>query len=189
MQITKEILIACGADPRFAARYVLPLNSYLPLHGINTPLRVAHLLAQLLHESDRFRASREYATGAAYEGRKDLGNVTAGDGVRFAGRGLIQITGRSNYMALSKNLGVDYLNNPAWMQRPDDAVRVSLWYWTSRNLNKWADADNVMRITKLINGGINGLSDRINLVAKCKEAFCDKEVDKESGGLEVKEPG
>ncbi|ARK08862.1 glycoside hydrolase family 19 protein [Fibrella sp. ES10-3-2-2] len=180
--VTKEQLIACGAHKNYAGIYVEPLNRHLAQAEVTTPLRFIHLLAQLLHESAQFRTAEEYASGAAYEGRKDLGNVKPGDGMRFKGRGLIQITGRANYAAVSKALGVDYIGHPEWMERPDDAVRVSLWYWSTRKLNVYADRDDVLSISQIINMGSvprvnpkqklpNGYKERRLFLGKCRAVF------------------
>lgn len=182
MLITAQLLVACGADPAHPAPYVGPLNNRLTDYAITTPLRLAHFLAQILVESDRLRTAEEYASGAAYEGRRDLGNTQPGDGVRFKGRGLIQITGRSNYAALSKAFGVDYVAHPAWLERPDDAVHSALFYWDAHKLNQWADQDNVLAISQIINLGSiprpgakrqlpNGLNARKELLALCKAAL------------------
>jgi len=129
-------------------------------YAINTKLRHNHFIAQLAHESGEFRYMEELASGAAYEGRKDLGNTQAGDGVRFKGRGLIQITGRANYTAVGKALGVDFLSSPELLETPQYAVISACWFWNSRNLNVLADKDDFLGITKKVNGGTNGLSDR-----------------------------
>lgn len=182
LTVSAAQLIACGADKRFAGRYVDALNARLANAQINTPLRLCHLLAQLLHESDRMRTAEEYASGKAYEGRADLGNVHPGDGVRFKGRGLIQNTGRKNYEAFSKYTDIDYVAHPELLERPDDAVAVSLWYWTTRKLNHYADLDDVLSISQIINMGSvpkanpgkklpNGYSDRVALLRKCKAVF------------------
>jgi putative chitinase len=111
----------------------------------------------------------ELASGQAYEGRKDLGNIQPGDGKRFKGRGLIQLTGRSNYEQYSKDRGIDFIKNPELIATdPNNCVDVAGWYWNSRNLNKYADQDNVRKITKRINGGYNGLEDRIKKLEICK---------------------
>jgi putative chitinase len=115
------------------------------------------------HESGDFRFSEEIASGAAYEGRTDLGNTKKGDGVRFKGRGLIQITGRSNYTEYGKARHRDYVTEPhnrIIANNPAIAVDVSCWFWKTRNLNALADADNIDAITRRINGGVNGLKDR-----------------------------
>lgn len=149
-----------GCTAAEADRFLGPLNQTLARYQINTPLRVAHFLAQIGHESCGLNAVREYASGAAYEGRKDLGNVQPGDGVRFRGRGLIQITGRINYAALSKAFGVDFVGSPVLLEQPLHAALSAGWYWNSRNLNALADRNLFVSITKRINGGINGYADR-----------------------------
>jgi putative chitinase len=144
--------------------------------ALNTELRQAHFLAQLAHESAGFRTTVEYASGAAYEGRADLGNTQPGDGVRFKGRGLIQLTGRANYAAASKALGVDFVKNPALAAQFPHAIRVAGWYWSTRKLNALADADNVRAVTKKINGGHNGLEDRERYLARAKKVLVSTEA-------------
>jgi len=146
---------------RRAAIFIGPLNQAMPADQIYTPARVAAFLAQIAHESGELRYVREIASGEAYEGRKDLGNTQPGDGRRFRGRGLIQITGRANYEAVSEALGVDFINAPALMEMPVWAVRVSTWYWKSRGLNILADMGDFRQITRLINGGLNGQAERV----------------------------
>lgn len=144
------------------AREYLPyLNEAMAEANINTPDRQAAFLAQLAHESGQLRYMEEIASGSAYEGRGDLGNTQPGDGVRFKGRGPIQLTGRSNYIAAGNALGVDLVNNPTRAAEPDTAFRVAAWYWNSRNLNSYADQGNFSQITYRINGGYNGAADRL----------------------------
>lgn len=147
------------------------LNQTMIEFEISTPLRQAHFLAQVAHESDRFNALEEYASGAAYEGRHDLGNTQAGDGRRFKGRGLIQVTGRANYITCGRALGVDLLRQPSRLAEPDLACRSAGWYWATRQLNLIADKDDVRLITRRINGGFNGLPDRIELLNHAKQVL------------------
>ena len=147
------------------------LNLAMLEFNITTPLRQAHFLAQLAHESDRFNALEEYASGEDYEWRDDLGNVEAGDGVRFKGRGLIQVTGRANYERCGKALGVDLINNPTKLAKPDLACRSAGWFWKTNQLNGDADNDDVRTVTRVINGGYNGLDDRIQLLEAAKKAL------------------
>ena len=130
--------------------------------GIDTPHRIAAFLAQLAHESGEYRYMEELADGSAYEGRVDLGNTQPGDGVRYKGRGPIQITGRSNYEACGKALGLDLLNNPKLLTLPENGTRSAVWFWNRNNLSQLADKDWFKTITRRINGGYNGLSDRRN---------------------------
>ena len=149
-------------NARAKAGIFLPaLNAAMLEFGINTPARQASFLAQLAHESGQLLYVRELASGAAYEGRKDLGNVQAGDGVRFRGRGLIQVTGRSNYAACGKALGLDLLAQPALLEQTVNACRSAGWFWQSRGLNTLADAGDQVAVTRRINGGINGLAERL----------------------------
>lgn len=148
-----------------------PLNKYMPQYGINQPLRVAHFLSQAAHEAAGFKTLTEYASGAAYEGRRDLGNTQPGDGRRFKGRGIFQLTGRANYRIMGKRLGLDLEGNPELAADPTISVRIACEYWQTRNLNAYADADDVNGITRKINGGYNGLADRKRYLAKAKELF------------------
>ena len=116
----------------------------------------------------------EIASGAAYEGRKDLGNTQKGDGVRFKGRGPIQLTGRANYAAAGKALGLDLVKNPEKVKTPDVGFRTSVWFWTTRKLNAIADQKTLASfrmITKKINGGTNGQADREKYWASAKKAL------------------
>jgi putative chitinase len=143
-----------------AEAYLPHLNRAMAEAGINTPQRKAAFLAQLAHESGEFRWMEEIASGAAYEGRRDLGNTQPGDGVRFKGRGPIQLTGRSNYTAASRALGIDLVSNPTRAADPDVGFRTAAWFWNTRNLNSYADAGNFREVTRRINGGYNGLAAR-----------------------------
>ncbi len=128
---------------------------------ISTPLREAHFLSQVGHESGDLLYTEELASGAAYEGRADLGNTQPGDGRRYKGRGLIQLTGRANYAAYGAAIGRDLLTDPGAVARePALCVGVATWFWAKHGLNALADADDCEGITRRINGGTNGLADR-----------------------------
>src|SRR5690349_7641732 len=147
------------------------LNSILAQYAIDTDIRTAHFLAQVCHESAGFRAAEEYASGSAYEGRKDLGNTQPGDGQRYKGRGLIQLTGRANYAEYGEALGLDLLGNPEIACEPITSLRIACEYWKRRGLNKFADQDDIETITRRINGGLNGLHDRKAYLTKAKAVF------------------
>lgn len=139
--------------------------------NIDTPLRQAHFLAQIGHESGELRFRSELASGEAYEGRQDLGNTQPGDGPRYKGRGLIQLTGRANYAEYGKALGRvdDLLTHPEQVATDDDlCVDVAAWFWARRELNGLADRDDLSTITRRINGGLNGLDDRRRLLQRSK---------------------
>lgn len=143
---------------------------------VNTPLRQAHFLAQCAHESDGFRTTVEYASGAAYEGRKDLGNTKKGDGKRFKGRGLIQTTGRANYKKVSDKLGYDFIADPEKLAALPYAVLSAAVFWGNNHLNDLADQDDVRKVTRKVNGGYNGLQDRTNYLAKAKTAIAGNDT-------------
>lgn len=151
------------------AKYLLFLNKYMPEYGISTLIRIWSYLAQIGHESGQLNYSEEIASGRAYEGRKDLGNTEPGDGIRFKGRGLIQLTGRANYQGLSNAFGIDFIQEPELLQTPEWAVKSSLWFWKSKKLNAIADSGDFRLLTRKINGGINGLADRIEIFERCKK--------------------
>lgn len=165
MLITKQQLAAVfkQASPERIDRFIQPINQTIAKYEINTPQRVRMFLAQVGHESGELRYVKELASGKAYEGRKDLGNVIAGDGVRYKGRGLIQITGRANYASVSAALGQNFVLTPELLEDPLYAAISAGWYWNSRSLNTLADAGQFDLITRKINGGLNGLADRKRL--------------------------
>lgn len=129
-------------------------------YGITTPRRAAMAVAQMCHESAGFRATTEFASGAAYEGRRDLGNTHPGDGKRFKGRGLIMLTGRANYAACSAALRHDFVGHPEDLAEPRWAAKASCWWWAAHGLNAIADSGDVVAATRRINGGTNGLAAR-----------------------------
>lgn len=165
----KLALVMPRALPSRIDLYYDPLVQGMKKHEITTPLRMAHFIAQIGHETASFRYAEEIADGSAYEGRVDLGNTQPGDGKRFKGRGLIQLTGRANYAEYSRDTGVDYLSRPQLVASdPFVAVDVACWYWSKRKINKLADKDDVKAVTKAVNGGYNGLDDRIDYLGRAK---------------------
>ncbi|WP_375672106.1 MULTISPECIES: glycoside hydrolase family 19 protein [unclassified Bartonella] len=151
------------------------LPKALSYGALTTPLRIAHFLSQCAHESDGFFTLREYASGRAYEGRRDLGNVNPGDGVRFKGRGLIQLTGRNNYRRFTKfwrlvdEQAVDCEAFPEMVERFPAALWSAVWFWQMKGLNRLADQDDLLRITRAINGGRNGLVQRLIYLNRAKK--------------------
>jgi putative chitinase len=132
--------------------------------NITTNLRLAHFLSQCAHESGNWKYRLEIASGKAYEGRKDLGNIHEGDGVRFKGRGYIQLTGRGNYGRFSKFIGEDCVENPDLVANKYPLSSAAFFFdsnklWTI--CDKGFDDATVTSVTKRVNGGTNGLSDRL----------------------------
>lgn len=182
IQLTTEILrAATGCTAARAATWLGPLQQTCERFDIDTPQRVAGFLPQLGHESGGLQFVREIwgptAAQARYEGRKDLGNVQPGDGKKYMGRGLIQITGRSNYAQVRDGLqkvidGVpDFIEVPAELERIPWAALSAGWFWQSRRLNQYADSGDFITMTKRINGGLNGLEDRQRLLAGAVRAL------------------
>ena len=159
-------------------RALKPLNDTLVRFNINTPLRIAHFIAQVAHESGAFQYLKEIASGAAYDtGRlaARLGNTPEadGDGQKYKGRGYIQLTGTSNYRLFDEFTGRkhDLMNHPERVEQPDLAMLAAGWYWSRNDLNNLADRDDLLSITKRINGGTNGLEDRRNYLKNAKKVL------------------
>lgn len=169
MITAQQLSKSYGCPLARAEKWLSPINNAMQAFVIQTPLQVAHFLAQLGHESGRLLYVRELATGAAYEGRSDLGNIMKGDGIRYKGRGLIQITGRANYQAVSDALGVDFIRVPEFLETPEHAAMSAGWFWSEHGLNELADQDLLIQITKRINGGTNGIDDRRSLLSQVKK--------------------
>lgn len=150
-----------------AEKWLSPLNSAMSDYEINTAQRIAAFLAQIGHESGKLVFVREIwgptPQQANYEGRQDLGNFYTGDGFKYRGRGLIQITGRANYKQCGDAMGLDLESHPELLEQPDIAARSAAWYWKEHGCNEYADADRFNAITRAINGGSNGMPDRVAL--------------------------
>ena len=167
MKVTVENLRALG--PRGKRSIVSALaqaaDDVLPAYKIDAnPRRMAHFWAQAAHECDGFKTLEEYwgptPAQKRYEGRKDLGNTQPGDGYRFRGRGIFQLTGRDNYARMSKKLGIDLIADPDKAADPVISLKIACEYWQSRKLNALADKNDIETITRRINGGLNGYADR-----------------------------
>ncbi len=169
LSLLKLTAIMPHALPKRVELFFQPLVDAMAAYGIDTNLRRAHFLAQIGHESGSLRFTEELADGSAYEGRTDLGNTQPGDGKRFKGRGLIQLTGRANYQEYSNDTGIDYVAQPRLLATdPEVAADVAGWFWAKRGLNALADADDVRSVTRRINGGFNGLDDRVAFLRRAK---------------------
>lgn len=162
-----------------AATFLPWLNQYMDEYGINSEERAAAFLAQIAHESGELRYVRELGNDAYLE-KYDTGPIAArlgntpaddGDGQKYRGRGLIQITGHDNYQACGTALQLDLLANPALLEQPQWAVASACWFWTSRGLNQLADKGSFVAITKRINGGTNGHADRVKYWERAKLAL------------------
>lgn len=147
-------------------------EAILNFYEINNGIRVSHFMGQVTHECAGFSTSEEFSTGEAYEGRRDLGNIYPGDGVKYKGRGLIQLTGRYNYRTYGKFLNLPLEESPELAGEPINALKIACEYWKHKNLNKLCDDDDIIKITKIINGGLNGLDDRKYYYQKTKNIIC-----------------
>ena len=192
---------AFDLEDNTAEKYIDALNAAMEEFGIDTSQRRAMFLAQCCHESGHFRAVSEnlnykadslsrvfpkyfrdvdpndYAkqpekiANRVYGGRMGNGDEESGDGYRFRGRGLIQLTGKSNYIACSEDLEVDLIENPDYLITPEGAARSAAWFWSANDLNKYADADDIVGCTKRVNGGTIGLEERTELYDEAKALF------------------
>lgn len=188
MEITKEQLKAImpniegniKKNKNFAGvtldKVVELLNKYAEEFDIDNAQRWAHYLAQIAHESMEFRYTEEIASGAKYDTGAlavKLGNTPQkdGDGQKYKGRGLMQLTGKYNYTEYKKFCGFDVLKHPELLAKPVGAIRSSMWIWKKKNLNYYADIDALLTITKLINGGTNGYSERKKYYNRARRAI------------------
>ena len=177
MPMTQQQLLQILPDAgRKAGVFIPVLNSSMGKYGVVTPLRIAAFIAQVGHESGQLRWLKELwgptVQQAKYEGRADLGNSVVGDGFKFRGRGLIQVTGRTNYANCGKALDLDLLEHPELLEIPRWACESAAWFWQSNGLNELADKGQFTTITRRINGGLNGLDDRVQLWARAKAVLC-----------------
>ena len=190
MEITQQQLSSMLPGNPYIEHWCEALNKILPDYEINTPARIAAFVAQTAHESGGYTAlhenlnykaeslcrvwpryfnsgnANEYAhqpekiANRAYGGRMGNGDEASGDGWKYCGRGLIQLTGKSNYQAFADSIETDISEIPAFLQTFEGAVQSACWFWEANNLNRWADADNIEKMTQIINGGQLGIEDR-----------------------------
>ncbi|RDV24106.1 peptidoglycan-binding protein [Alteromonas aestuariivivens] len=137
-------------------------------YNIDSALRIAHFMGQVTHECAGFRTTEEFASGAAYENRADLGNTQKGDGKKYKGRGLIQLTGRFNYRKFGDLLGLPLEDKPEIAAEPLISLKIACEFWQHRKINAQADRDDLIAVTKLVNGGTNGLADRRKYLQRAK---------------------
>ncbi|MBP6675008.1 MAG: hypothetical protein KA185_07015 [Vitreoscilla sp.] len=173
MNLTPALLraaVGCTAD--LADIYADHLADACAMHDITTPVRLAAFLAQIGHESVSLKHASEIwgptDEQKRYEGRKDLGNTRIGDGYFFRGRGLIQCTGRDNYTKMGERLGLDLIGSPELLEQPRWAALSAAVWWTTHGCNQLADSGDFEALTRRINGGTNGLEDRLKRWEKAK---------------------
>jgi putative chitinase len=184
--MTNEQLAKIGID----SKWLQPLLDTFQKYEINTPQRQAAFIGQCAHESGNFKVLQEnlnYSakglmatwssrfpdmdTAERYErqpekiankvyARADMGNTDDGDGWKYRGRGVIQLTGKNNYRTCGEALGLDLVVNPDLILEPQYACLSAGWFWNKRGLNTLADANDIETITKRVNGGLHGLLDR-----------------------------
>jgi putative chitinase len=162
MSITTDQLrqIWTHAPAARCAQFAPLLNDAMARFGIDTPEEIAEFIAQISHESAEGHFLQEIATGDAYEGRKDLGNTHPGDGRRYKGRGLIQCTGLVNYILMGHLLELDLVNHPELLEEPKNATDSAAAFWWNHHLDNLALKKDFVAVTKVINGGTNGLASR-----------------------------
>jgi putative chitinase len=165
----RQIMPNCATAKR--ADYLPFIQQAMTEFDITSYLRETAFLAQLAHESGELRYMEEIASGAAYEGRANLGNTQPGDGQRFKGRGPIQLTGRANYQRYGDLLGLDLVNDPTIAATKEVGFRIAGQFWQLNGLNELADQKQFKIITKRINGGYNGLDDRLKYYERAKKVL------------------
>ena len=152
----------------------MALNSCMYSNGITEPLVQAMFIAQTAHESDGYVYTKEIASGEAYEGREDLGNTSPGDGVKYKGRGYIQVTGKVNYIALMMDACIDCVEHPEILEEHNLAALSAAWFWKTHNCTELCGTgtdEDFVKVTRRINGGENGLDSRRAYWARAKEAL------------------
>jgi putative chitinase len=170
------LFLRFGATASVAAELALGANVHFRTYGIlDTPLRLAHFMGQCGVESGGFRFMEEIASGAAYEGRGDLGNTEPGDGKRYKGRGPIQLTGRGNYRRDGRTIGIDIEAHPEIVAFPSIGLLVACLFWQRMGLNAYADQDNAVACSRGVNRGnpnsdkpANHEPERVALTARAK---------------------
>ncbi|WP_277593594.1 glycoside hydrolase family 19 protein [Pseudomonas chlororaphis] len=177
MSITQQQLLRILPNAGTKAGvFVSALNVAMQRYQIVGAKRTAAFIAQVGHESGQLRYAKELwgptPAQAKYEGRSDLGNTVHGDGFKYRGRGLIQVTGRANYAECGEALGLDLIKQPELLELPQHAAMSAAWFWATRGLNTLADASEFNKITRRINGGLNGLEDRLQIWARAREVLC-----------------
>lgn len=197
MDITIDLLkkIAPGSKKtnfKYLPGLALWMTKWFPEFDIDTRGELCHILAQLAHESDSFNAMEEYASGQAYEGRADLGNTFKGDGIKFKGRGPLQVTGRKMYSLMGVRAGAPrkFIIDPSLLATPEWGVWSACIFWTDRGLLSISNMEDHKRIpykrrldgglkeiimvspveyiSRIVNGGINGLKERIAFYERAK---------------------
>jgi len=176
MSISQQQLLQILPNARTQAGvFVSALNTAMQHYQILGTKRAAAFLAQIGHESGQLRYVREIwgptAAQRGYEGREDLGNTVPGDGRKYCGRGLIQITGRANYAKCGEALGLDLISHPELLELPQHAAMSAAWFWKQKGLNDLADREEFNTITRRINGGLNGLAERLALWETAREVL------------------
>jgi putative chitinase len=181
--------------------FVEPLNDVMKFYDINNARRISMFLAQIGHESGGLRTIKEnlmysaerlkvvfpkYFRGVdpssyarnpekiasrVYASRMGNGDEASGDGFKYCGRGLIQLTGKSNYQAFAADMEMSLDEATQWLKEPEGAAWSAGWFWDSRELNKWADNGDILTVTKKINGGTIGLADRQSHYESALEIF------------------
>lgn len=168
--------------PKNADAFIPYFNEIFPLFEITTQRRLAGFIAQAAHETGGFKYTTELASGDAYENRKDLGNIYKGDGRKFKGRGIFQITGRANYEKIGKELGKDFIKFPELLATPEYSVKSAAIFWRNIKGNGLMDLPDTWRsktqgldpykyLTLRINGGQNGYADRLKYFNKALQVF------------------
>jgi predicted chitinase len=176
----RQVMPNCAAAKR--ADYLPFIQQAMQEFDITSYLRETAFLAQLAHESGELRYMEEIASGAAYEGRASLGNTHPGDGKRYKGRGPIQLTGRANYTKYGQLLGLDLVNNPTIAATKEVGFRIAGQFWKLNGLNELADQQKFETITRRINGGINGLADRLKYYERAKKVMNKDDRNVAAGG-------